>query len=386
MLPTRLTGNWRLFVGLLALALVAACGAPAAQVEPIRIGVIAPLTGQFVENGISTRQAADLAIKDINAQGGLLVDGVRRPVVLIYGDDQDNPEIAVNVAKRMINQDKVVALVGLPFSRMAIPVANIAEQARIPLISSTSTNPKTTAGKKYVFRVTFTDPFQGSVMAQFARNDLKVERAAVLYDEASDYNRGIAEVFKQVFTESGGTVVSFEPYITGATDFRAALGRIKANQAQVLFLPNYYTEVPLQAQQARELGMDIPLLGSDGWDIKALAPLPELDGAYISQSWHPDTANPPAQVFIKAYQAAYNGAVPYDIEANTYDTFGLLFQAIQNQKSSDPEAIRAGLANLRYTGVTGQITFHGSGDPAKIAVIVQFKDGTNVFHQSVNPP
>jgi branched-chain amino acid transport system substrate-binding protein len=343
------------------------------------------LTGQFSANGISTRQAAELAIKDINAQGGLLVDGVRRPIKLIYGDDQDNPEIAVNVAKRMINQDKVVALVGLPFSRLAIPVANVAEQAHIPMISSTSTNPETTAGKKYVFRVTFTDPFQGTVMAQFARNDLKVERAAVLYDQASDYNRGIAEVFKQAFTADGGTIVAFEPYVTGETDFRASLARIKANDAQVLFLPNYYTEVPVQAAQARELGLDIPLLGSDGWDINALAALPDLDGSFISQSWHPDTANPPAQAFIKAYQAAYNGALPYDIEANTYDAFGILFQAIQNQKSSDPEAIRQGLANLSYTGVTGAINYRDSGDPVKSAVIVQFKDGTNIFYQSVNP-
>ncbi len=384
MLHPPFTRYLRTFIGLLVLGLVAACGAPAAKVEPILIGVIAPLTGQFVENGLSTRQAAELAIKDINAQGGLLVDGVRRPIVLIYGDDQDSPEIASDVAKRMINQDKVVALVGLPFSRMAIPVAHIAEQARIPMISSTSTSPETTANKKYVFRVTFTDPFQGSVMAQFARNDLKVERAAVLYDEASDYNRGIAEVFKQEFTASGGSVVAFEPYITGETDFRPNLERIKASGAQVLFLPNYYTEVPIQAEQARELGIDLPLLGGDGWDINALASLPALDGSFISQSWHPDTANPPAQVFIKAYQAAY-GALPYDIEANTYDAFGILFQAIQNQNSSDPEAIRAGLANLSYTGVTGQITYSGSGDPVKSAVIVQFKNGTNVFYQSVNP-
>lgn len=366
-------------------SLLSACGAPStSSSEPIRIGVIAPLTGQFSENGVVTRQAAELAINAINAQGGLLVGGVRRPITLIYGDDQDNPEEAVNVAKRMINQDKVVALVGLPFSRMAIPVANVAEQARIPMISSTSTNPETTAGKRYVFRVTFTDPFQGAVMAQFVRNDLKLQRVAVLYDQVSAYNRGIAEVFKQTFTEKGGTIVAFEPYLTDETNFRPALERIKASNPEALFLPNYYTEVPLQATQARQLGLTVPLLGSDGWDVQTLASIPELDNSFVTQSWHAEVANERAQTFIKAYQAAYN-SVPYDIEANTYDAFGILFQAIQEQNSTDPESIRNGLATLNYTGVTGHITYQNSGDPIKSAVIIQIKDGKDFFYQSINP-
>jgi branched-chain amino acid transport system substrate-binding protein len=368
----------------LSLAALAGCGQPAAP-APIRIGVIAPYSGEYRENGLDTSNAAELAISEVNARGGLLVGGQRRLVTLVYGDDQDSPENAVTVAKRLINQDKVVALVGVPFSRIAIPVASVAEEARIPLISSTSTNPETTRNKRYVFRATFTDPFQGRVLARFARADLKAGRAAVLYDEASEYNRGIAEIFRQVFTEQGGSVVAFETYITGATDWGAQLERIKASNPDVLLLPNYYTEVPGQAKQARALGITAPLLGGDGWDVAAMAHLPELEGSFITLNWHPDVANEQASVFIKAYQQSYNKK-PSDIHANTYDAFGLLFQAIERAGSADPDAIRDQLATTTaYHGVTGEITFSGSGDPVKSAVIIAIDDGKDHFYQTIDP-
>ena len=372
-------------VVLVLLGLASACGSPAVAL-PIRIGVIAPFSGEYADNGVATRRTAELAAQEVNAAGGLLVDGVRRPIELIYGDDQDSGEVAVNVAKRMINQDKVIALVGVPFSRIAIPVANVAENAQIPLISSTSTNPETTAGKRFVFRATFTDPFQGSVLARFARDELKVERAAVLYDQASDYNRGIAEIFQRVFTEQGGDVVAFEAYITGATDFRAQLARIKASDAQVLLLPNYYTEIPLQAEQARALGITVPLLGGDGWDVERAAPLAVFDGSFVTQSWHPNNPNERAQAFIEVYKRAYNGDIPYDLIANTYDAFGLLFNAIERANSNDGEAIRNQLASTtNYQGVTGTITFSGSGDPIRSAVIITIRDGKDSLYRTIDP-
>lgn len=375
----------RLLLMSLSLAMLAGCGAPASP-APIRIGVIAPFTGQYQENGADTRNAATLAVGEINAGGGLLVGGQRRPVELVYGDDRDTPETAVTEAKRLINQDKVVALVGVPFSRIAIPVANVAEEARIPLISSTSTNPETTRDKRYVFRATFTDPFQGSVLARFARTNLKAGRAAVLYDEASDYNRGIAEIFRQVFTEQGGSVVAFETYVTGETDFAAQLGRIQASQPDVLLLPNYYTEIPAQAEQARALGIGAPLLGGDGWDVAAAAPLPAVDGSFVTLNWHPDVANAEARAFIATYRQTYQGQTPYDIHANTYDAFGLLFQAIERAGSADPDAIRDQLASTAgYRGVTGEISFNGGGDPIKSAVIIAIQDGNDRFYQSVDP-
>jgi branched-chain amino acid transport system substrate-binding protein len=185
-------------------------------------------------------------------------------VMLLVEDDQDRAELAARAAQKLINQDKVAALVGPSLSRNAIPVADVAEGARIPMISPNSTNPATTAGKKYAFRVDFIDPFQGRVIARFARDELHAQTAAVLYDVASAYNKGIAEVFRQVFAEAGGQVVAFESYTTDArTNLAAQLGRVRASAPQLVFLPNYADEIPIQVEQARQAGIGATLLGSD---------------------------------------------------------------------------------------------------------------------------
>ncbi len=274
---------------------------------------------------------------------------------------------------------------GPQISTNAIPVARVAEKTHIPMISPLSTNPKTTAGKQYVFRAVFVDDFQGKVMARFAIEELDAQKAAVLYDVASDYNKGIAEFFKQAFEEAGGQVVAFESYTTGEQDFSRQLTRIRDSEAEVLFLPNYSHEVPLQAQQARQLGLNIAILGSDSWESQVLVEYPELDGAFYSGHWHPDIGNEQAQAFIKAYRQTY-GRIPADAAALTYDAFGLLFQAIQNQGQADPESIRNGLAEIKhYLGVTGAMKYQGTGDPVKSVVIMQIKAGEAVFYKQVDP-
>ena len=357
---------------------------PAIKAEKtIKIGVIAPITGSIPVVGQSTVNAAKLAVQEVNAAGGLEVGGQKIKVELFVEDNQDKKETAISAAQRLINQSGVVAIIGPQASRNAIPAATIAEESRIPMISPWSTNPETTAGKEYVFRVAFIDPFQGRVMARFAVEELGSERAAVLYDVASEYNRGIAEIFKQVYEDAGGKVVAFETYTTGEKDFKTQLTAIKASGAQVLFLPNYYNEVPLQIKQARELGVEATIIGADAWGQIKVADLANMEGLFFST--HYDSASPSAQQFVAAYQAAY-GEVPDDVAALTYDAFGMLFEALRSQGKTDPEAIRNGLASIsHYEGVTGTMEYKGTGDPVKSAVILQIKEGQFHFYRLAEP-
>lgn len=360
------------------------CGAPE-EAQTIRIGVIAPLTGSIPLVGQSTVNAAQLAVNEVNDAGGLSVDGQALQIELVVEDDEDKKESAVSAAQKLINQSGVVAIVGPQASRNAIPAAAIAENAQVPLVSPWSTNPETTAGRKYVFRVAFIDPFQGRVMARFAIEELGAQKAAVLYDVASEYNKGVAEIFQQVFQDAGGQVVAFESYTTGEEDFSSQLAAIKASGADVLFLPNYYSEIPLQAGQAREMGLDLPIIGADAWGPLEADDLVDLEGSFFSTHYATDIASPVAQAFVASYEAAY-GQVPDDVAALTYDAFGLLFEAIRSQGKADSESIRNGLASIRrYEGVTGVMEFQSTGDPVKSAVILKIEGGQLVFYRLAEP-
>ncbi len=351
----------------------------------VRIGIIAPLTTDLAYVGESTLEAAELAVGEVNTEGGLEIAGERYEVILIVEDSEDSAEVATAAARKLINQEEIVALIGPQASRNAIPVARVAEDSQIPMISPWSTNPETTAQKSYVFRIAFVDDFQGQVMARFAMEDLQVTRAAVLYDVASVYNRGIAEIFREVFESAGGDVVAFETYTTGEEDFREALARVKESDAQVLYLPNYPQEVRLQAQQAAALGLEIPIIGSDSWGGMTLEEGAAVEGSYFSTHWYSGSDDAQAQNFVAAYEEAY-GREPDDIAALTYDAMKMLFQTIESQDSIDPTAIRNGLNSLeRYVGVTGQMEYRGTGDPVKSAVVLQIVDGVPQFYRLVNP-
>lgn len=355
------------------------------QPKEIRIGVIASITGPIPNVGKSTVDAANLAAKEINDAGGLEVAGQKYRIVLLIEDDEDKAETAVAAAQKLIKQENVVVIIGPQPSRDAIPVSKVAEEAKIPMLAPWSTNPDTTLGKQYVFRVAFIDPFQGQVMARFVFEELKATKAAVLYDVASAYNKELSEIFKEVFEQAGGTVVAFETYTTGETDFKAQLERIRDSGAEVLFLPNYYNEVPLQVRQARELGITAAIIGADAWGNILPEDLPDLEGCFYSTHYAPDIANDKAQTFIQAYRNAYN-TTPDDVAALTYDAFGLLFQAIQSQGKVDPESIRLGLAGIQaFTGVTGTMEYRGTGDPVKSAVVLTIQDGKAVFYKLANP-
>lgn len=379
-------------IALLLSMLLGACAGGGSNT--IKVGVDAELTGDIPAVGASCKNAAEMAVKEINDAGGLEVGGKKYQVELFIEDNAGKADQSASAAQKLITQQNVIAIIGPNASRYAIPASEIAESSKVVLISPWSTNPKTTIDaktnqpKKYVFRAAFIDPFQGRVVAKFALDNLKAKNAAVLYDVASDYNKGIAEFFKQTFEENGGKVVAFETYTTNDKDFSAQLTKIKDTNPDVIFLPNYYSEVPLQIQQAHRLGIKVPFLGSDSWGSAELIKLcgDECEGYYFSTHYAPDAATPVATKFIEGYKTKY-GQVPDDVAALTYDSFGLLWQALQSAGKVDRQAVRDALAKIpKYEGVTGNMQFQeGSGDPIKSAVILQIKGGKFVWFANANP-
>jgi len=357
------------------------------ETNDIRVGVNAEITGSKPTVGASCKNAAQLLAAQVNADGGLKVGDKKFPLTLFIEDNEDKPESAAAVAKKLISQNNVLAILGPNASGNAIPAARICEDAKIIMISPWSTNPKTTENMKYVFRACFVDDFQGQVMAKFARDNMKANTAAVLYDVASEYNKGIAEIFKKEFEAMGGKVVAFESYTKDDKDFSSQLTKIKAANPDVLFLPNYYNEVPLQVQQARRLGLTCAIIGSDSWGSDELLKLggEDLEGCFFSTHYAPDIATPKAQKFIKEYEAKY-GKKPDDVAALTYDSGQLLLAAIAQAGTRDRQKVRDALANItEFEGVTGKMKFKGTGDPIKSAVIIQIKDGKFTYYDSVAP-
>ncbi len=378
----------RLLWGIMALGMILVLGAAAVQADSeIRLGVNAELTGSKPTVGDSCKKAAELIAAQINQAGGLQVGDKKVPVKLFIEDNEDKAESAAAAGQKLISQNNVLAMLGPNASSNAIPAATICEDAKVIMISPWSTNPKTTEGKKFVFRACFIDDFQGQVMAKFARQQLKAQTAAVLYDVASEYNKGIAEFFKKFFEEGGGQVVAFQSYSTGDKDFSSQLTAIKAANPQVLFLPNYYNEVPLQVKQALSQGLKVSIIGSDSWGSPELLTLAgkDLEGSYFSTHYAPDIATPQAKKFIGEYEAKY-GKKPDDVAALTYDAAQLLCQAVTQAGSLDRQKVRDALAAVKeFDGVTGKMTFKGTGDPIKSAVILQVKDGKFTYLTSVQP-
>ncbi|MDR5695837.1 MAG: ABC transporter substrate-binding protein [Armatimonadota bacterium] len=377
--------------GAVLLAIVLTACAPRAPTE-IKIGLNAELTGSIPVVGASCKNAAEMAVEEVNAAGGLEVGGKKYKVTLLVEDNEDKAESAAAAAQKL-NTAGVLLMIGPNASRNAIPASEVAESNKMPMISPWSTNPKTTLDpktgqpKKYVFRAAFIDDFQGQVAAKFAITELKTKRPAVLYDVASEYNKGIAEIYKKTLEENGIQVVAFETYTTGDKDFSAQLTKIKEAGADTLFLPNYYSEVPLQVQQAHKLGFKGIIFGSDSWGNLELITLcgKDCEGLFFTTHYATDIATPKAQQFIKAYEAKY-GKTPDDVAALTYDSFGLAFQAIKAAGKLDREAIRNALASItEYEGVTGVMQFKGTGDPIKSAVIIQIREGKFRFHSVAKP-
>jgi len=359
----------------------------------IKVGVIAELTGSIPAVGASCKNAALLAVKEINDAGGIDLGGKKYKIELAVEDSAAKSDQAAAVAQKLITQNKVVAIVGPNSSGNAIPASEIAETMKVPLITPWSTEPKTTLDKngkpkQYVFRACFTDIFEGQALGKFASETLKKQRAAVLHDVGSDVLKSQAELFRTSFEAAGGKIVAFETYTSGDKDFSAQLTKIHDANPDIIFLPSYYTDVPLQVQQAYRLGIKVPFLGSDAWSTPELIKMcgKDCEGFYFMNHYSPETRNPMTKKFADAYKAMH-GSVPDDIAALTYDSFGLLVKALKSAGKAEPQAIRDALAAItEYKGVTGEMQFQpGSGDPRKGAVIMQIKDGKFVWFADTQP-
>lgn len=373
------------FLAFLFLTLTA-CRNKLPEQKEIIIGLIAPLTGEQKEStGQPTLQAANLAVKQINDAGGIQLNNEKYQVRLLLGDDQDIPDQGVSAARQLIYQNNVVAIIGVPLSRIAIPVAKIADQAKVPLIASTSTNPETTKDKKYAFRACFIDTLQGQEMAKFVRENLQLKRAAILYDIANPYSKSLSHIFQQVFEEIGGKIVVLETYTSDANvDFNKQVNRLFDQNPDVIFLPNYTTDLVRQVKQIREKGIDAIIVGGDSWTDLESKDWSMFNHSFYSSYWYPNPQNQKVQNFVKTYQKTYQQNPDADA-ALTYDAFQMLFQAIRTQGKADPESIRQGLNNLTFDGVTGMAKFNGTGDPQKSLIVMEIKNGKSMFYQQIDP-
>lgn len=377
----------------LSLLVLAACGGgggeappagdapPRPVAGPIKVGVYGSLTGSTATFGQSTKKGIDLAFEEINARGG--VKG--RPLQALHEDDQGKPEEAAAVVQKLIDQDKVVAILGEVASSRSLAAAPICQAARIPMITPSSTNPKVTEVGDYIFRACFIDPFQGEVMARFAMSDLGLTRAALLTDVKNDYSVGLAQFFKETFTASGGTIVAEQSYSEGDKDFNGLLTKIKSANAEVIFIPGYYTEVGLIAQQARALGITQPLLGGDGWESPKLLEIggPALEGAYYSNHYFAGAPIPRVQEFVARYSAKF-GEEPDSIAALAYDSAHLLADAMERAPSLQGSAIRDAIAATKdFPGVCGTVNFDAMRNPVKSAVILKVEGGAITFAKEI---
>ena len=364
--------------------------------KAIKIGINAPLTGDIPKVGEGTKYAAEMWLEDINKAGGLDVGGQKYKVELVIEDNESKADSAVTVATKLITQDQILVMVGPQASKQAIPAGEVANNNETPMISPWSTNPRTTEDRPWVFRACFLDPFQGPVVAKFATEEFGFTKAAVLYDVASDYPKGLAEFFKAAWEElhGPGSVVAYETFTTKDRDFSAQLTKIKGSGAEFFFTPQYYDEVPLIAKQAHELGWTKPIVGSDSWGSAELMTLcgDDCKGLFFSTHYAAAGAKGATKEFIDRYNAKY-GYVPDDVGALTWDAMLIVQKAIQDcgkitgDLKADRKCIRDALARIKdFEGITGKMTFTEEGDPIKCAVIVKISDaGEFEFYKQACP-
>jgi len=385
------------------LGLTAGCGG--AKNDELVIGEYGSLTGNDATFGGSTRDGVELAMAELQESDQGMIGGAK--VRVVSEDDRGLPEEAVTVVKKLVNQDRVIAVIGEVASSRSLAAAPVCQENGVPMITPSSTNPKVTQVGDHIFRMCFIDPFQGTVMARFAYENLNLRKVAVLKDVRNEYSVGLAEVFTEAFLKMGGQVVVEQAFSAGDQDFRAQLTSIKAKKPEAIFLPSYYTEAGLIARQARELGITVPLLGGDGWESEQLIEIggKALNGAYYSNHFAVDNPDPALQSFLQRYKAKF-GKEPDAIGGLAYDAARVLFTAMGKLHEQDPQAFsgllssKAGTPERReatrklrdviatttgFPGVTGTITLDENRNASKAAVVLAIKDEKKVFSAVVNP-
>ena len=376
--------RWLLGAALSAALLASlGCRGKAGAADEIPVGEYSSLTGTTATFGQSTDNGVKMAFDEVNTAGGL----IGKKVKVFVEDDQSKPEEAATAATKLINQNHVVAMIGEVSSSRSLAAAPICQGAHVPMVSPSSTNVRVTQVGDYIFRVCFTDPFQGAVMAKFAANSLKVKRAAILVDVRNDYSVGLQTFFRDNFKQLGGEIVAEQSYSEGDSDFHAQLTQIRASNPEVIYVPGYYTEVGTVARQARELGLTVPLLGGDGWDSPRLFEIggEALNGCYISNHYSVDDPSPAIQKFVKEYRDRYK-QTPDALAALGYDAAKILADAIRRAGSTEHGKLRDALAATKdFPGVTGSITINKERNAVKPAVVLKIENGKFVYVETVKP-
>jgi branched-chain amino acid transport system substrate-binding protein len=372
----------------LLLLVAVACGAnrerqTAAAPNDIPIGVYAALTGAEAAFGQATVQGVKLAAEEINNSGGVF----GRKIRLIIEDDAGHAEEAASVVTKLITRDGVIGVIGENSSNQSLAAAPICQAAKVPMISPSSTNPNVTKKGDYIFRVCFTDPYQGKALATFVRNNLGVKNVAILKDNKNDYSVGLAEFFTSAFAQLGGKVIIEQSYTGGDTEFRPQLTSIKSAKPQVLFIPGFYTDVGQIAIQARDLGITVPMVGGDGWDSPTVIAIggKAVDGCYFSDHYFVGEPRPAVQRFVGEIRKRYKQN-PDANAALGYDALRIFVAAIQRSGSLDRKAIRDQIAVTRdYQGVSGVITMGPDRDPIKPVAMIKIDGGTTHFAGWIQP-
>ena len=378
-----------LVLALMAGNLLAGCG-KSADSNSIKIGLLNEMTGGNATFGTSSANGAKMAFKEINAKGGVL----GKQILAVIADNKSEPSESANAMTKLATQDNVVAVTGVFASSNAIAASSVAEATKTPFLAVGATNPKVTVDEKskkvkdYTFRVCFIDPFQGTVGANFVLNTLKLKKAAIMVDNSSDYSKGLAAFFKEAFTKGGGSIVSEEAYLQKDQDFKAVLTKLKSLNADVVYVPGYYEEVGKIVKQAREMGITAPIIGGDGWDSPKLVELggaPALNNTFFTNHYSVDDNSPASKAFVEAYKKEY-GQNPDALAVLGYDAAKLLIDAIQRANSLDKAKIQAALATTKaYPAITGATTLNATHDAVKSAVIIEMKDGKQIFKATVKP-
>jgi branched-chain amino acid transport system substrate-binding protein len=362
-----------LIASLLIAGLLIACQPQNGGGDKVRIGVFMSTTGTTANFGISSVNGIKMAADEINKAGG--ING--KQVELLVQDDRSDASEAATIVTKFVTQDQVNAVIGEVASSRSIAAAPIAQNAKIPMLTPSSTNPEVTKKGDFIFRSCFIDPYQGAAIAQFAAKTLGAKTAAIMVDRKNDYSTGLEKVITETFTKFGGKMVATQSYQEGDQDFNAQLTSLKGANPEVIFVPGYYNDVGLIAKQARDKGITVPLIGGDGWDSEQLYKIggTALNGSFFTNHYSPFDTAPNVVKFVTDYKSRYN-STPDALAATAYDAANIMFDAIKRSKSLSGPDIRDALqATNAFPGVTGTVTFNQQRDAVKPIVMIEIKDG-----------
>ena len=372
-----------LIASIIVVSLLSACTPNGGGGDKVRIGVFMSTTGTTANFGISSVNGIKLAAEEVNAAGG--ING--KQVELLVQDDRSDASEAATIVTKFVTQDQVHGIIGEVASSRSIAAAPIAQNAKIPMLTPSSTNPEVTKKGNFIFRSCFIDPYQGAAIAQFAAKTLGAKTAAIMVDRKNDYSTGLEKVISETFTKFGGKIVATQSYQEGDQDFNAQLTSLKGSNPEVLFVPGYYNDVGLIAKQARDKGITVPLIGGDGWDSEQLYKIggTALNGSYFTNHYSPYDTDPKVVKFVNDYKAKY-GSTPDALAATAYDAARIMFDAVKRSKSLAGPDIRDALAATKdFPGVTGTVTFNENRDAVKPIVMIEIKDGgTYAVKERVN--